>query len=157
MRFVNDYCDFMYFDSPAGTLTVAEQDTAVVFIGFGTLTPPGFPPGGCEERMTPFLRSVRTELDAWFSGRLRRFTVPVRLTGTPFQLAVSGTSLLQSPTVSAGVTATLPVRSASRVPHARSAGLQPQPRPDQYPCHRVIGSTAHSPASAVDSTTRKRY
>ena len=140
VRFVNDYCDFMYFESPAGTLTVAEQNTAVVFIGFGTLTPPGFPPGGCEERMTPFLRSVRTELDAWFSGRLRRFTVPVRLSGTPFQLAVWDViaSIPYGECRSYGDIA----RTLGKPGAARAVGgaCNRNPVPIIIPCHRVIGS-----------------
>lgn len=36
----------------------------------------------------PHLRHLRTELDAYFAGRLRAFTVPLHIPGTPFQEAV---------------------------------------------------------------------
>lgn len=140
VRFVNDYCAFMYFDSPAGTLTIAEQDAAVIFIGFGTLTPPVLPPGGCEERMTPFLETVRTELDAWFSGRLRRFTVPVRLSGTPFQRAVweAIAGIPYGEYRSYGDIA----RTLGKAGAARAVGgaCNRNPVPIIIPCHRVIGS-----------------
>jgi len=90
--------------------------------------------------MTPFLRSVRTELDAWFSGRLRRFTVPVRLSGTPFQLAVWDViaSIPYGECRSYGDIA----RTLGKPGAARAVGgaCNRNPVPIIIPCHRVIGS-----------------
>lgn len=38
----------------------------------------------------PHLRHLRTELDAYFAGKLQAFTVPLHIPGTPFQEAVWG-------------------------------------------------------------------
>lgn len=137
---VNDSCDFKYFDSPVGTLTVAATDSAVVFIGFGELTPPVLPPGGCVQRTTPFLEAVRAELDEWFSGQLRRFSVPVRLSGTPFQQSVweAIAGIPYGACRSYGEIA----RAIGKPCAARAIGgaCNRNPVPIIIPCHRVVGS-----------------
>lgn len=130
----------MYVDSPVGTLTITATDSAVVSIGFGELTPPVLHPGGCIQRTTPFLETVRAELVAWFSGQLRRFSVPVRLSGTPFQLAVwdAIAAIPYGACQSYGEIA----RAIGRPGAARAVGgaCNRNPVPIIIPCHRVVGS-----------------
>jgi len=104
------------------------------------LTPPVSQAAGCVQQTTPFLDTVCAELDAWFSGRLRRFTVPVRLTGTPFQLAVwkAIKSIPYGECRSYGdIARTLGNPGAAR---AVGGACNRNPVPIIIPCHRVIGS-----------------
>lgn len=81
--------------SPVGDLTAGEMDGQVVLLAFGDLE------GSSREvaRIARVTRAaavlpgeghaidrLRVELDEYFGGRRRSFTVPLRPAGTPFQL-----------------------------------------------------------------------
>lgn len=87
----------------------------------------------------PWLRAAREQLQAYFTGTLRRFTVPLDLQGTPFQRAV-WQALLQ---LSAGETTTYSrIADAAGAPGAsRAAGgaVGRNPVSIIVPCHRVVG------------------
>jgi O-6-methylguanine DNA methyltransferase len=80
------------------------------------------------------------ELDSYAAGELKKFTVPLDLRGTPFQLAV-WRALVEIPY---GQTRTYAeIARAARRPRAfRAVGLANQSNPIAIivPCHRVIGS-----------------
>ena len=84
---------------------------------------------------------VAAQLEAYFAGDLKEFTVPLAPSGTPFQLAV-WTELTKIPygsTVSYGDIA----RALGKRPVAsRAVGLANGSNPISVivPCHRVIGS-----------------
>jgi methylated-DNA-[protein]-cysteine S-methyltransferase len=84
---------------------------------------------------------VTAQLEAYFAGDLKEFTVPLAPSGTPFQLAV-WTELTKIPygsTVSYGDIA----RALGKRPVAsRAVGLANGANPISVivPCHRVIGS-----------------
>ena len=86
-------------------------------------------------------REVEAQLEAYFAGDLKEFTVPLAPSGTPFQLAV-WTELTKIPygsTVSYGDIA----RALGKRPvAARAVGLANGANPISVivPCHRVIGS-----------------
>ena len=86
-------------------------------------------------------REVAAQLEAYFAGDLKEFTVPLAPSGTPFQLAV-WTELTKIPygsTVSYGDIA----RALGKRPVAsRAVGLANGANPISVivPCHRVIGS-----------------
>jgi methylated-DNA-[protein]-cysteine S-methyltransferase len=86
-------------------------------------------------------RQVAAQLEAYFAGDLKEFTVPLAPSGTPFQLAV-WTELTKIPygsTVSYGDIA----RALGKRPvAARAVGLANGANPISVivPCHRVIGS-----------------
>jgi methylated-DNA-[protein]-cysteine S-methyltransferase len=88
----------------------------------------------------PF-REVAAQLEAYFAGELKEFTVPLAPSGTAFQLAV-WTELTKIPygsTVSYGDIA----RALGKRPvAARAVGLANGANPISVivPCHRVIGS-----------------
>jgi methylated-DNA-[protein]-cysteine S-methyltransferase len=99
---------------------------------------------GREAGLTPSpasFREVAAQLEAYFAGDLKEFTVPLAPSGTPFQLAV-WTELTKIPygsTVSYGDIA----RALSKRPvAARAVGLANGANPISVivPCHRVIGS-----------------
>jgi methylated-DNA-[protein]-cysteine S-methyltransferase len=86
-------------------------------------------------------REVAAQLEAYFAGEAKEFTVPLAPSGTPFQLAV-WTELTKIPygsTVSYGDIA----RALGKRPvAARAVGLANGSNPISVivPCHRVIGS-----------------
>jgi len=84
---------------------------------------------------------VAAQLEAYFAGDLKEFTVPLAPSGTPFQLAV-WTELTKIPygsTVSYGDVARALGKSLVA---ARAVGLANGANPISVivPCHRVIGS-----------------
>jgi methylated-DNA-[protein]-cysteine S-methyltransferase len=102
------------------------------------------PARGREAGLTPSpasFREVAAQLQAYFAGDLKEFTVPLAPSGTAFQLAV-WTELTKIPygsTVSYGDIA----RALGKRPvAARAVGLANGANPISVivPCHRVIGS-----------------
>jgi methylated-DNA-[protein]-cysteine S-methyltransferase len=86
-------------------------------------------------------REVEAQLEAYFAGDLKEFTVPLAPSGTPFQLAV-WTELTKIPyggTVSYGDIARA---LGKRLVASRAVGLANGANPISVivPCHRVIGS-----------------
>ena len=84
---------------------------------------------------------VAAQLEAYFAGDLKEFTVPLAPTGTPFQLSV-WTELTKIPygsTVSYGDIARA---LGKRLVASRAVGLANGANPISVivPCHRVIGS-----------------
>jgi methylated-DNA-[protein]-cysteine S-methyltransferase len=84
---------------------------------------------------------VAAQLEAYFAGDLKEFTVPLAPSGTPFQLAV-WTELTKIPygsTVSYGDIARA---LGKRLVASRAVGLANGANPISVivPCHRVIGS-----------------
>ena len=84
---------------------------------------------------------VAAQLEAYFAGDLKEFTVPLAPTGSPFQLAV-WTELTKIPygsTVSYGDIARA---LGKRLVASRAVGLANGANPISVivPCHRVIGS-----------------
>ena len=87
-----------------------------------------------------WLAQAQRELDRYFAGRLRTFTVPLDLQGTPFQLAV-WQGLRQIPfgdTLSYGALAA----AVGRPRASRAVGQANHLNPVSIviPCHRVIGA-----------------
>ncbi|GHH36039.1 methylated-DNA--[protein]-cysteine S-methyltransferase [Streptomyces candidus] len=127
-------------DSPYGPLTLVATDGVLSGLymadqrhrpaeeSFGVPDPEPFP-------------EVIEQLDAYFAGELREFTVPVRLHGTPFQRGV-WEQLQRIPygeTRSYGQLADRLGKSGA----SRAVGLANGKNPVGIivPCHRVIGST----------------
>lgn len=86
-------------------------------------------------------REVAAQLEAYFAGDLKEFTVPLAPSGSPFQLAV-WTELTKIPygsTVSYGEIA---LALGKRLVASRAVGLANGANPISVivPCHRVIGS-----------------
>ena len=97
-------------------------------------------PASLTPRPEPF-REVAAQLEAYFAGDLKEFTVPLAPTGSPFQLAV-WTELTKIPygsTVSYGDIARA---LGKRLVASRAVGLANGANPISVivPCHRVIGS-----------------
>ncbi|MEV6661893.1 methylated-DNA--[protein]-cysteine S-methyltransferase [Streptomyces nigra] len=127
-------------DSPYGPLTLVAEDGVLCGL---YMTDQRHRPA--EETFGPLDTSpfaqTEEELEAYFAGELRQFTVPLHLKGTPFQLTVWN----HLRTIPYGETRTygqlaeaLGNRGASR-----AVGLANGKNPIGIivPCHRVIGAT----------------
>lgn len=123
-------------ESPIGPLGVGEEDGAITLILFAGQQPPeGYREGG-----TPLLEEAWAQLERYFAGELRQFSLPLAPAGTPFQQAV-WRALEEIPygeTRSYGEIAGQVGRpKASR---AVGAANHRNPIPIVIPCHRVIGA-----------------
>ena len=121
-----------HLESPIGPLTLTEEDGALIRLDFGKKGQAG--------PETPLLAEARNQLEQYFSGSLRRFTLPLQPKGTPFQQKVWA-ALLQIPW---GETRTYcQVAAMIGQPKAcRAVGManNRNPLPIFIPCHRVIGA-----------------
>jgi methylated-DNA-[protein]-cysteine S-methyltransferase len=90
---------------------------------------------------TPVLTEAAAQLDAYLSGRLREFTIPLDPRGTPFMRRVWEELRL----IPYGSTASFKdvAARAGNPKAARAAGLanNRNPIPIFIPCHRVVGAT----------------
>ncbi|MBO1679445.1 methylated-DNA--[protein]-cysteine S-methyltransferase [Bittarella massiliensis (ex Durand et al. 2017)] len=123
-------------ESPIGPLGVGEEDGAITLILFAGQQPPE----GYREGETPLLREAWEQLERYFAGELRQFSLPLAPAGTPFQQAV-WRALEEIPygeTCSYGEIA----RRVGRPQASRAVGgaNHRNPIPIVIPCHRVIGA-----------------
>jgi methylated-DNA-[protein]-cysteine S-methyltransferase len=126
-------------DTPLGPLTLAATEAGLAGAWFEE---DAHPPGRFDAPVEPdqrWIAQAREELDAYFAGRLKHFSVPVDLHGTPFQRAV-WQALLQ---IAPGETTTYAeiARAAGSPLGVRAAGAAIGRNPVSIivPCHRVIG------------------
>jgi methylated-DNA-[protein]-cysteine S-methyltransferase len=124
-------------DSPIGILTLVSNGDAIAWLEFEQARHPA--PQyrhGCDA----VIERARRELDAYFGGKLKKFSVPVAPQGTPFQQRVWA-ALRNIPY---GATRTYGEQAASiGSPQAsRAVGLANGRNPVSIivPCHRVIGA-----------------
>jgi methylated-DNA-[protein]-cysteine S-methyltransferase len=127
----------MIYASPIGKLTLASNGEAITQVEFEqNRYPLPVHPKGTDK----VLEKARRELDAYFAGKLKEFTVPVAPEGTDFQKK-AWAALQKIPygaTRSYGQQArAIGSPSASR---AVGAANGRNPIPVIIPCHRVIGS-----------------
>lgn len=129
------YC---YCDTPIGKLLLAGDGDGLRLVSFPKGSTRKQPRDGWEEDPAPF-QEVIEEIRQYFSGQRRRFSIKLRLQGTPFQKKVWD-ALRKVPygaTVSYGELA----RRAGNPKAARAVGManHRNPIPIIIPCHRVIG------------------
>ena len=131
------YC---YLDTPIGELLLAGDADGLTLIGF--------PKGSMRREPEPDwifnekpLAEARRQLREYFAGDRREFDLPLKLSGTDFQVSVLR-ALQEIPygeTVSYGEIAKQIGRP--RAVRAVGAANGRNPLPIVVPCHRVIGST----------------
>lgn len=131
------YC---YLDTPIGDLLLAGDEEALSLIGFpkGAMRHDPEPDWIYNEK--PFA-NARQQLTEYFAGERKEFDLPLRLTGTEFQVRV----LEELQKIPYGETASYG-EIAKRIgsPNAmRAVGAANgrNPIPIIVPCHRVIGSS----------------
>lgn len=104
----------------------------------------------------PYIDNLKTELKDYFSGKLRNFTVPAALFGTPFQLKI-WKELLSIPYGTTLSYSELAIRTGNKLSVRAVATANKTNRiAIMIPCHRVIGSDG-SLTGYSGGLERKRY
>lgn len=118
--------------TPLRPLRIEEADGALIAIAFSDETP--CPPE------TPLLRETVRQLNAYFDGTLRVFSLPIRLTGTAFRRKCweALCAIPYGETISYGEQA----RRIGQPSAVRAVGGANHRNPIAIvvPCHRVIGA-----------------
>lgn len=131
------YC---WVDSPVGPLLVAGDENGLQELGFSTNQKRDAPqPGWQKNRLK--LQDTISQIESYFSGKLKMFSLNLAMTGSPFQLKV-WRALQEIPygtTISYGQLA----RKIGKPKASRAVGTACAKNPISIvtPCHRVIGST----------------
>ncbi len=128
----------IFIDTPLGKIGIAEREQAITNVFFGgTVQPEGY-----IERETPVLLEAAEQLNAYFAGTLRTFTVPVLLEGTAFQKQV-WRALTEIPYGQIRSYGELAKGIFGRSNGARAVGHANARNPISIivPCHRVIGAS----------------
>lgn len=130
------YC---YFDTPIGELLLAGDDEALTMVGFpeGKMRREPEPDWIFNEK--PFANAMQ-QLTEYFAGERTTFDLPLRLSGTEFQLLV----LKELQRIPYGETTSYGSIAAriGRPKAVRAVGAANgrNPIPIIVPCHRVIGA-----------------
>ncbi len=118
--------------TPIGMLTLCGNEQSLCALRFGA--------SGGRRDETHLLLQAEEELEEYFAGRRRAFSVPLSLKGTAFQLRVwrALQQIAYGETVSYGEIA----RRIGKSGAARAVGManHVNPLPIFVPCHRVIGA-----------------
>jgi methylated-DNA-[protein]-cysteine S-methyltransferase len=130
---------YQYMESPIGKLLVAGDEKRLHLINFSKNGKPSLPEPHWREDPTPFQEAFR-QLEAYFSGKLKTFSLNLFLNVRPFQEKVL-TALRRVPygeTISYGKLA----EKIGKPKAGRAVGQAnaKNPIPIVIPCHRVIGS-----------------
>lgn len=127
------------YDSPIGPLHLA-VDRAGTVLQIGYTAPEVRRPGITVEENKYACGELEHQLDAYFRGVLRRFTVATRVNGTPFQQRVWKrlAGIEYGSTVTYGEIA----RALGHAGAARAVGnaVAVNPVPIVIPCHRVVAA-----------------
>jgi methylated-DNA-[protein]-cysteine S-methyltransferase len=130
------YC---YLDTPIGELLLAGDDDALCLVSFpeGSMRRDPDPDWIYNEK--PFA-SARQQLTEYFAGERREFDLPLKLSGTEFQMNVLQ-ALQQIPYGETTSYADIAERiGRPKAVRAVGAANGRNPVPIIVPCHRVIGS-----------------
>jgi methylated-DNA-[protein]-cysteine S-methyltransferase len=131
---------YSYLTSPLGTLLIAGDSAGLRHIHFQRGPHQGWPAPDWREDRRPFSAAL-SQLEAYFAGTLRQFSLALAPQGTPFQHAVwrALQDIPYGETVSYGALA----RQLGKPQAARAVGAAngQNPLAVVIPCHRVISST----------------
>ncbi|MGE0016429.1 MAG: methylated-DNA--[protein]-cysteine S-methyltransferase [Bacteroides sp.] len=127
--------NYYFYETVIGYLTISADEQGITDVSFGKRNPVH---AVCQE--TPVIKQAVNELQEYFEGRRREFTVPLHPQGTDFQLRVW--QVLR--TIPYGKTWSYKqVATAAGNPNAsRAVGMANNRNPIAIiiPCHRVIGA-----------------
>lgn len=122
--------------TPIGRLLLAGDDVALTHVFLPGSSSLGDTPGGVPSP----LRRAAEQLDEYFAGERRVFTLPLAPQGTAFQLAVwkALADIPYGETITYGELAARVGRPAASRAVGQANGANPIPI--VYPCHRVVAS-----------------
>lgn len=116
-------------NSPFGPLTLFEEEGRLVALEWGRTS---------ANRSSPLLTMARDQLNAYFDGRLKTFTLPLKPSGTGFQHSVW--ALMREIPYGASRTYGDLAKALGSAPRAVGGACGRNPLPIIIPCHRVIGA-----------------
>ena len=128
----------IFINTPLGRIGIAGREAGITNIFFGKTVQPG----DYVEEETPVLKEAAKQLQAYFSGELKTFTVPVLMEGTAFQKQV-WQALVEIPYGQIRSYGQLSQGIFGRANAARAVGHANARNPISIivPCHRVIGAS----------------
>lgn len=121
----------MSFQTPLGVIVATADDGGICMLDFDAQP--------CAQyESSPYLTQLKSELDAYFQGKLKMFTVPLNPHGTPFQKSVW--KILQTIPYGEQISYT---QEAMKLNHPKAVRAVANangknPIPILIPCHRVI-------------------
>lgn len=132
--------------TPLGDLTVSDEDGAIVAVDWGW---------GRDQERTPLLDEARTQLQAYFDGRLTRFDLPLAPHGTEYRRKVWAAlrDIPSGETRTYGDIARIAGGTARSVGQANGAN----PIPVLIPCHRVVAATGLGGYTGGDGLVTKIF
>lgn len=123
-----------YMDTPMGAMVLCAEKGSLVRTEFAQAK------GENVQGDDPVLLEAQRQLEEYFAGSRRVFSLPVTLSGTPFQMHVweEMSRIPYGQTASYGEIA----RRIGRPGAARAVGMACNKNPlcILYPCHRVVGA-----------------
>jgi len=133
--------NYSHLDSPVGPLTIAMSQAGLALLSFGRRLPPKLDGQPIDWRESPAATAdVRRQLDEYFAGKRRDFTMPLDLRVTEFQKQC-WEQLLQ---ISYGQTKSYAdiARAVGRPNAYRAVGQSNHHNPVAIivPCHRVLAA-----------------
>ena len=139
--------------SPIGDLRLVEAGGGLTAVHFS----PFEPLPAAQENVSGLLAETIAQLNAYFSGKLREFDLPLAAAGTEFQHRV-WRELRTIPYGSTTSYGKIAARIGLSAGAARAVGLANahNPIPIIVPCHRVIGANG-SLTGYAGGLPRKRY
>lgn len=140
---------FAHYHSPLGMMTAAHDEIGITALSFATVLKEGskkqqnannFVTTGEFVSSTPLFDTLFASLDAYFSGQLMRFDLPLHLIGTSFQMRVW--QALQEIPYGKQVSYAALAAHIGAPRSARAVGMANHANPIAIvvPCHRVIHS-----------------
>lgn len=134
------------FHTPVGSLTISEDDGAIIAVDWGW---------GRDQEWTELLGQAQTQINEYFDGIRRSFDLPIRPTGSRYQLRVWSV-LSQIPFGTVSSYSEIAAKSGGV---ARSVGQasRANPMPILIPCHRVVGAVGVGGYSGDGGVDTKRY
>ncbi len=129
---------YRFFESPVGRLSIAGDGKNIHLIAFSQGCRAIQPPENWRRDDTLY-RTAVDQLKAYFSGHITTFDLPIKPSGTPFQLAVWA-ALQEIPYGETTTYSDIATKLKNpRAVRAVGAANGANPIPIVIPCHRVIG------------------
>jgi methylated-DNA-[protein]-cysteine S-methyltransferase len=132
--------------TPIGSITVSEEDGAIVALDWGW---------GRDQTETATLCDAREQLHAYFDGRRDSFSLKLNPHGSPYRRRV-WQALREIPYGATRSYAEI-ARAAGGAPRSVGQANAANPIPIIIPCHRVLASNGIGGYSGGDGLDTKRY
>ena len=129
---------YLKIPSPLGDIVLVSDGTAICEADFiGEKNSPSLPDLSGPEQKNDLLEQAARELELYFAGKQREFTVPLRPIGTPFQQRVwAGIAAIPYGRLLSYGSLAVKLKTGAR---AVGAATGRNPINIFIPCHRVVG------------------